>query len=111
VSEACLIRPRNGPYSPAVEFEILYCRICGYRERAEELAAELRQRSGGRVTVEEGGFGQFDVLLDGEVVASKGGFWKRMLAHGAPPQSEILEAIDRALADREGDICEITESR
>jgi selenoprotein W-related protein len=90
-----------------MDFTILYCKPCGYRERADELAAELRERFGARVSVEEGGFGQFDVLLDGELVASKGGFWKRMLKHGAPPQPQILEAIDRALADREGDACEI----
>jgi len=90
-----------------MEFKILYCNPCGYLERAEELAAELRKRTGARVTVEEGKLGQFDVLLDGELVASKGGFWKRMLKHGAPPQPEILKAIERALADRQGDACEI----
>jgi hypothetical protein len=59
------------------------------------------------VVVEEGGFGQFDVLLDDTLVASKGGFWKRMLIHGAPPEPQLLEAIERALADREGDRCEL----
>jgi hypothetical protein len=63
------------------------------------------------VTVEEGKFGQFDVLLDGELIASKGGFWKRKLVHGAPPQARILEAIERALADRAGDACEVPEAR
>jgi predicted Rdx family selenoprotein len=94
-----------------VEFRILYCGPCGYRERAEELAADLRNRPGARVIVEEGGFGQFDVLLDGELVASKGGLWKRMLKHGAPPQPEILKAIDRALANREGDACDVPAKR
>ena len=93
-----------------MEFRILYCRVCGYRERAEELAAELRERLGARVSVEEGGFGQFDVLLDGDLVASKGGLLKRMLTHGAPPQPQILAAIDRALADREADVCDISEA-
>lgn len=90
-----------------MEFLILYCRPCGYRERAEELAVELRSRFGADVVVEEGKFGQFDVLLDGGLVASKGGFWKRKLIHGAPPQTKLLEAIDRALVDRAGDACEI----
>jgi selT/selW/selH-like putative selenoprotein len=94
-----------------MEFEILYCGPCGYRQRAEELAAELRNRLGARVVVKQGGFGQFDVLLDGELVASKGGFWERMFKHGAPPQPEILKAIDRALADRAGDVCEIRAKR
>ena len=91
-------------------FRILYCKPCGYRERAEELATELRERFDARVILEEGGFGQFDVLLDGEIIASKGGFWKRMITHGAPPQPQILEAIERALADRDGDLCEIPQS-
>jgi selT/selW/selH-like putative selenoprotein len=93
-----------------VEFHIFYCQPCGYRERAEELATELRERFDAQVIIEEGGFGQFDVLLDGEIVASKGGFWKRMVTHGAPPQPQILEAIERALRDREGDLCEISPS-
>ena len=88
-----------------MEFRILYCRPCGYHDRAEQLAAELRNRLAAEVIVAEGKFGQFDVLLDGELVASKGGFWKRKLIHGAPPQEKLLEAIDRALGDREGDAC------
>lgn len=90
-----------------MDFTILYCGPCGYHGRAEELASELRTRLAARVTVKEGGFGQFDVLLNGSLVASKGGFWKRMLIHGAPPQKEILAAIDRALADRAGDACNL----
>jgi selT/selW/selH-like putative selenoprotein len=94
-----------------VEFKVLYCEPCGYRGRADELAAELRQRFAAEVTVEEGKFGQFDVLLDGELVASKGGFWKRKLVHGAPPQPRLLEAIERAVAVRTGDACEIPRAR
>lgn len=91
-----------------MEFRILYCRPCGYEGRAHDLAAELRERFGASVEVEEGKFGQFDVLLDGEVVATKGlTFWKRMLRHGAPPQSEILGAIERHQAVQPGDACEI----
>ena len=90
-----------------MEFRILYCSPCGYRERADDLADELRDRFGARVEVEEGKFGQFDVLLDDELVASKGGFSARKLKHGAPPQPELVASIERALADREGDACEI----
>ena len=71
-----------------MQFHILYCRPCGYRDRAEELAVELRGRFGAEVVVEEGKFGQFDVLLDGELVASKGGFWKRTLIHGGAAPGE-----------------------
>ena len=97
-------------YCLGMEFRILYCKLCGYHGRAEELADELRDRFGAQVTVEEGGFGQFDVFLDSSLVASKGGFLKRMLIHGAPPQAELLAAIQRALADREGDTCELPNS-
>jgi hypothetical protein len=51
------------------------------------------------VTVGEGKFGQFDVLFDGERVAFKGSFWKRKLVHGAPPQPQLVAAIERAVAD------------
>lgn len=92
-----------------MEFRILYCKPCGYHGRAEELAEQLRSRFGARAIVEEGGFGQFDVFLDGDLVASKGGFFKRMLIHGAPPQAAMLAAIERALADKEGDACAIAD--
>jgi selT/selW/selH-like putative selenoprotein len=90
-----------------MKFRILYCGPCGYHGRAEELAEELRGRFGAEVAIEEGGFGQFDVFLDGRLVASKGGLLKRMVIHGAPPQDRMLTAIERALADRQGDACEL----
>ena len=94
-----------------MHFLILYCKPCGYREQADDLARELRERFGAEVTVEEGAFGQFDVQLDGDLVASKGGFWLRKLKHGAPPQSAVLASIDRAMAVRAGEACEIPPTR
>jgi len=90
-------------------FDILYCRPCGYHDRAHELAAVLRDRFDVEVTVGEGKLGQFDVFLDGELVASKGGFWKRKFTHSTPPQAKILEAIEKAVADRPDDSCEISQ--
>jgi selT/selW/selH-like putative selenoprotein len=92
-----------------MKFEIAYCRPCGYEERAEDLAGELRERFGAEVAVEEGKFGQFDVWLEGELVASKGRFLKRVLTHGPPPHSQVIDAIERAVAVREADACEIPE--
>jgi hypothetical protein len=44
--------------------------------------------------------------MDGQIVASKGRtFLRRMLSQGAPPQTEILAAIERHLAVRTGDAC------
>jgi selenoprotein W-related protein len=90
-----------------MRFEILYCKPCGYLERAESLAAELRDRFGASVSVREGGFGQFDVVLDGEVVASKGKLLRRLLVHGPPSEERIRAAIEAALATREGDACAV----
>lgn len=94
-----------------MEFHILYCSPCGYLGRAEDLADELRKQFGADVRVEEGKFGQFDVLLDGDLVASKGGFWARKLKHGAPPQEKLMASIREAMADREGDVCELPEKK
>jgi selT/selW/selH-like putative selenoprotein len=91
-----------------MNFEIRYCKPCGYRKRAEDLAAELRERFGAHVSVEEGRFGQFDVWMGEYLVASKGRtFLRRMLSHGTPSQSELIEAIERHLAVRAGDTCEV----
>ena len=88
-------------------FHILYCGPCGYLSRAEDLAKELRESFDAEVTIEEGKLGQFDVILDGELIASKGGWWKRKLIHGAPSQEKLMAAIRSAMGDREGDYCEL----
>ena len=88
-----------------MDVEILYCKPCGYLARAEDLAAELRDRFHASVSISEGKFGQFDVLMDGELVASKGKFLRRVLTHGAPAQSAIIDAIERALSVKTGDVC------
>ncbi len=90
-----------------MECRILYCKPCGYRARAESLADELRTRFGAKVEVEHGGFGQFDVFVDGELAASKGKLLARMLKHAPPDEPELLASIERHLALREGDACEI----
>ncbi len=91
-----------------MEFRIAYCRPCGYQDRAETLAAELRERFGAEVAVEEGRFGQFDVWLDGEIVATKGQtVLHRWLKHGPPSEEAVREAIARAVGVQDGDACEI----
>lgn len=90
-----------------MHFEILYCKPCGYRERAEGLAEELGKRFGASVEVREGGFGQFDVLLDATLVASKGKLLRRFLVHGPPSEERVWAAIEAAVATREADACTI----
>ena len=101
-----MVDARQTATSP-LRFRILFCGPCGYEPRARELAAELQVRFGAEVEIEEGRFGQFDVLLDGKLVASKGGFWRRVTIHGAPPQERLLASIEKHLAVRDGDVCEI----
>ncbi len=91
-----------------MQFQVIYCRPCGYAGKAEALAEELRERFGASVEVEEGKFGQFDVLLDGRVIASRGeSVWRRWFTHGAPEDAEIFEAVERHAAVQDGEACEI----
>lgn len=47
-----------------------------------------------------GGKGQFDVLVDGEAVASRGGNWlTRQFGAGYPDLEEVVSVIEKELAD------------
>jgi selT/selW/selH-like putative selenoprotein len=89
-----------------MKVRILYCRPCGYRGRADALANELRVRFGADVDVVEGKLGQFDVLVDDVLVASRG---KSLVTRLLPPpkSAAIVEAIESHLAMREGEHCEV----
>jgi len=55
-----------------VTVEILYCPTwSGYDQRAASLAAEIESETDAVATVTPGGRGQFDVLVDGELLFSK----------------------------------------
>ncbi len=43
---------------------------------------------------ERGRLGQFDVLVDGHVVASRGGLLRRALGGGFPDPEEVVAAIE-----------------
>jgi hypothetical protein len=50
-----------------------------------------------------GRLGQFDVLADGEVIASRGGsMLKRVLGGGWPDPAEVIEKIEARLAGKGG---------
>lgn len=45
--------------------------------------------------MQTGGLGQFDVVVDGTVVASRGGnFLNRLLGGGFPDPDDVVEAIE-----------------
>jgi selT/selW/selH-like putative selenoprotein len=89
---------------------IVFCAICGYRDRAHALGDELAQRFDADVEVEEGKLGQFDVLVDGKRVASRGESWAaRMLPRDAPNASQVMAAIEAHCKPREGEACPVPE--
>lgn len=95
---------------PSVHVRIVYCAICGYRDRAHALGDELAQRFSADVEVVDGKFGQFDVLVDGALVASRGeSFAARMLPRDAPHSTEVIAAIEAHCAPREGEACPVPE--
>jgi hypothetical protein len=48
-----------------------------------------------KVTRERGKLGQFDVVVDGEVIASRGGnMLKRVLGGGWPDPEEVIQKIE-----------------
>ncbi len=77
--------------SPEHKVTIYYCHICGYKDEAAELAKEIEQQLGISAVVESGTWGQFDILLDDELVATKNGEQGRLgkfLSLGDFPEPE-----------------------
>ena len=89
---------------------VLYCALCGYRDRATALGEELAERFGAEAEVTEGKFGQFDVFVDDTLVASRGqSFMARMLPKDAPGNDDVIAAIEAHHAPRDGEHCELPE--
>lgn len=93
----------------AAQVRIFYCTVClGYRARAEALADELRARLGCDVDVIRGKLGQFDITVDGRLVASRGeSLLSRMRPVRPPKSAAVIEAIERHLQPSEGERCEV----
>lgn len=80
-----------------MDVRIEHCTVCwGYRDRALALAEEVRKRFGAKVEVVDGTLGQFDVRVDGQLIASRG---ESLLARIKPPRlpnvSDVIDAIER----------------
>jgi protein-L-isoaspartate O-methyltransferase len=80
-----------------MDVRITHCTVCwGYRDRAVTLGDALRKRFGAQVEVVGGALGQFDVRVDGKLVASRGG---SLLARMKPPRlpeiAQVIAAIER----------------
>ena len=67
-----------------------------YRDRATRLVALIQERLGLQAAMTPGKIGQYDVLLDGEVIASRErGLLKRLLGGGWPDPEAIVDEIQR----------------
>jgi predicted Rdx family selenoprotein len=63
---------------------------------AASLAAAIERATDVRVRLQPGGPGQFDVVVDGEVVAArKTGFWNLVFGSGWPKPAAVIAAIER----------------
>lgn len=81
--------------------EIKYCRPCGYRALAEELATRVRAETGIEATLTPGNFGVFKVWVDGQLVfdkrATRG--WLGRLGFGEIPNlAQLTETITSRLS-------------
>ena len=92
---------------------ISFCAVClGYRARAQALAEELRTRFGAEVVVVEGELGQFDVTVDGHLIASRGeSLLSRLRPVRIPNAAKVIDAIERHQSPRDGESCELPAPR
>jgi selT/selW/selH-like putative selenoprotein len=82
-----------------MDVTIRYCAICGYRGRAERLRDAIREHVGVEAVLEHGGLGQFDVLADGDLVASREhGILNHLIRGGFPDDARVVETLTRLAA-------------
>ncbi len=83
-----------------VDIRIIHCTVFwGYRERALALAEALRTRFDAKVEVAGGVLGQFDLYVDGKLIAWRGGsFLERLKPPRLPDAGAVIAAVERYLA-------------
>jgi selT/selW/selH-like putative selenoprotein len=69
---------------------IRYCTLCMYKQRASRLAEFLREHLPVEVQIESGGFGEFSVLLDDQIVLKR-------TSLALPSEQEFLNAVRATL--------------
>ncbi len=80
---------------------IRYSQACGYRCRAASLAAKIEEELHVPVEMQVGDSGQFDVLIDNDVVASKPqpGFLEWIFGDtGFPEEQAAIAAVKAKLS-------------
>jgi len=80
-----------------MDISIRHCTSGGYGPRAAGLAAHIQDELAIPVKLERGSPGQFDVVVDGKVVASRNGNLVRKIFGGGWPNHEaVVAAIEQA---------------
>lgn len=97
--QRCTVARQLG-YTSFVKIRIIHCRVCwGYHKQALALAESLRGRFDASVEVAGGALGQFDVDVDGELIASRGqNLVERMNFVRFPDAEEVIVAIEHKLS-------------
>ena len=86
-----------------MSIEIIHCPTwAAYKPKAASFAAEIESTTGEKVYLVEGKRGQFDIVVDGKVVAKRTGnfFSKVILKMGWPTTSDVIAAVRMALGQR-----------
>lgn len=64
---------------------------------AAGLAARIEDSTGLKVSLVQGGPGQFDVFVDGEKIATRAKGWQRFLGGGWPEAGEVVALLKARL--------------
>lgn len=79
-----------------MQVEIRFCRSCGFQARAASLALRIKDSLGIDPVLKTSSAGVFDVLVDGERIASRGdGFLSRLFFGGWPNEGAVVDEIKK----------------
>lgn len=66
---------------------------------AAGLAARIEDSTGLKVSLVQGGPGQFDVFVDGEKIATRAKGWQRFFGGGWPDPGEVIALLKARLGE------------
>lgn len=80
-----------------MHIRIVHCTVCwGYRDHALMLAEALERRFAAAVEIVDGTLGQFDVVVDGKLISSRGtSLLSRITPPRLPALPDVIAAIER----------------
>ena len=77
-----------------MQIQIRYCVACGLAGRARRLAQRIADEIGVQPVLTPGPLGEFDVLADGTLIASRnGGLLNHLTYRGWPSDDAVVERL------------------